>query len=245
MDSDDEPLTLSSHALEALQQFRQEEDSRNRHFAKLFQELEDRFDTMKKMSIDDFKEDWQLSQFWYADKTAEILARALLEGADKDTVICIASAPSVYAAITKLPKEDVPTTHIYLLEYDKRFEVMAGKLHFFFYDYNTPDAVPEELRKKCDRLLIDPPFLEPECQEKSAQAARNLLARDNGALTASGDRKFKLVSSTGERMRDIIKKTYPETNLTSFLPEHKNGLSNEFRCYASFECAYWTFDNTV
>lgn len=245
MDSDDEPLTLSSHALAALREFKTEETARKEQFAKLFQELETRFDELKKVSIDDFKEDWQLSQFWYADETADILAKALLEGADEDTVVCIASAPSVYAAVTRLPADQIPTKHIYLLEYDKRFEVMAGKKYFGFYDYNQPDAVPEVIRNKCHRLLIDPPFLEEECQTKSAQAARNLLAANTGEKTKSGDEKVKLISSTGERMRDIIKKTYPETQLTSFLPEHKNGLSNEFRCYASFECAHWTFDSTV
>lgn len=245
MDSDDEPLTLSVHALAALQEFKQEEQTRKENFAKLYQELEERFDQLKQVSIDDFKEDWQLSQFWYAEETADILAKALLEGADEDTVVCIASAPSVYAAVTRLPPDQIPTKHIYLLEFDKRFEVMAGKTHFHFYDYNTPEAVPEVLRNKCHRLLIDPPFLEEECQVKSSQAARNLLAADSGEKTKSGDRRFKLISSTGERMRDIIKKTYPETHLTSFLPEHKNGLSNEFRCYASFECPYWKFDDTV
>lgn len=242
MDSDDEPLTLSSHALAALQLFRDEEETRKEQFAKLFQELEERFD---QVTIDDFKEDWQLSQFWYSDETAEILARSLLEGADKDTVICIASAPSVYAAVKKLPKEQVPTEHIYLLEYDKRFAVLGGKEHFFFYDYNHPEDVPSVLRNKCHRLLIDPPFLEEECQTKSGQAARNLLVADDGLVTESGDKRFKLISSTGERMRHIMKKTYPETQLTSFLPEHKNGLSNEFRCYASFECLYWKYDDTV
>lgn len=242
MDSDDEPLTLSSHALAALQLFRNEEKTRKEQFAKLYQELEDRFD---QVTIDDFKEDWQLSQFWYTDETAEILAKALLEGADKDTVICIASAPSVYAAVKKLPKEQVPTEHIYLFEYDKRFEVLAGKKHFFFYDYNLPDEIPRELRNKCHRLLIDPPFLEEECQTKSARAARNLLVKDDGLVTQWGNKRFKLISSTGERMRHIMQKTYPETQLTSFLPEHKNGLSNEFRCYASFECLYWKSDDTV
>lgn len=245
MDFDDEPLTLSADTLAALQQFRTEEESRKEHFAKLYQELEDRYDELQKSSIDDYKEDWQLSQFWYTDETADILARALLEGADEDTVVCIASAPSVYAAVTRLPADQIPTKHIYLLEFDKRFGVMAGKKYFHFYDYNKPDEVPEVIRNKCHRLLIDPPFLEKECQTKSAQAARNLLAENNGEKTASGDQKFKLISSTGERMRDIIKKTYPETHLTSFLPEHKNGLSNEFRCYASFECPYWKYDDTV
>lgn len=240
MDSDDDMPVLSALTLAALQLFRQEEALQKAAFEKLYQKLEEQFER-RQFSIDAFKEDWQLSQFWYADDTAEILARMLLEGADETTVICIASAPLVYAAITRLAPEEIPTEHIYLLEFDLRFGVMTGKDHFFVYDYNKPNDVPEVLRNKCHRLLIDPPFLEEECQTKLAQAARNLMV-DDGSKTRSGDVQCKLISSTGERMREIMERTYPETRVTTFHPEHKNGLSNEFRCYASFECKYWTFE---
>lgn len=244
MDSDSESFTLSTHALAALQQFKQEEQTRKEDFDKLFEQLEKRFER-RQFSIDQFKEDWQLSQFWYSDETSDVLAKALLEGADKNTVICIVSAPAVYAAITRIPEYELPTSHIYLLEFDTRFEVMAGKEHFFKYDYNTPDDVPALLRNKCHRLLIDPPFLEENCQKMSAQAARNLLVSDEGQTTAIGDKLWKLISCTGERMRDIVAETYPEMHLTSFLPQHKNGLSNEFRCYASFECGQWKLDDSL
>lgn len=238
MDSDEE-LTLSASTLAALQQFKQEETQKKEEFERLYKQLEERFQRQK-FSIDAFKEDWQLSQFWYSDSTSDVFARALLEDASEDTVIVIASAPAVYASITRMPEEQVPTKHIYLLEYDTRFEVMAGKQHFFKYDYNRPDDVPQALRHKCHRILIDPPFLEEECQTKSAQAARNLLVE---TAESSGGEEVRIVSSTGERMKDIMAKTYPETRLTTFLPEHKNGLSNEFRCYASFECQQWKFDD--
>lgn len=250
-EDDDEPLTLSIHALAALQQFQDEEKQRLETFEKLYQQSEDAFDEKKKndeeeaqnkLTIDLFQEDWQLSQFWYSDDTSETLARALLEGADEDTVIVIASAPAVYAALINFKPEDIPTKHVYLLEYDNRFKVLA-KDKFFQYDYNKPNDIPEVLRNKCHRLLIDPPFLEEECQTKSSQAARNMLIKDKSLKTKSGDDQFKLISSTGERMRDIMKSTYPECKTTSFLPEHKNGLSNEFRCYASFECKEWTFQD--
>ncbi|PIS57879.1 hypothetical protein CJI97_000933 [Candidozyma auris] len=245
---DDEPLQLSAHALEALQSFKQEEEARRKQFEQLYQQVASESENeaiLEKSptpaaSIDVFPEDWQLSQFWYTDETAAILARALLQGADEDTVVCIASAPSVFAAIGKLKPEEVPTKHVYLLEYDQRFKVLAPG-RFYAYDYTTPDDVPEKLYKKCHRLLIDPPFLEEECQTKSAQAARNLLAEDDGALTKTGDKRFKLISSTGERMRELILKHYPETRMTDFHPQHKNGLSNEFSCYASFECEHWKF----
>ena len=239
MESDDE-LVLSADTLAALQQFRDEEAERVEKFSKLSQQAEDQFEKTK-VSIDDFQEDWQLSQFWYSDETAAILGRALLEGADEDTVVVIASAPSVYAAIRSFAPEEVPTNHIYLLEFDARFEVLAGKSHFSVYDYNYPDKIPSHLQNKCHRLLIDPPFLEPECQTKSAIAARNLLVKDKEGLTKSGDRKYKLISSTGERMQHVIKENYPDTKMTDFYPEHKNGLSNEFRCYANFECKYWKY----
>lgn len=246
MESDDEPITLSAHALAALQEFKQEENQRLEQFESLYKQSEEDFENSKKdLSIDAFKEDWQLSQFWYADETAKILAKALLEGADEDTIIVIASAPSVYAAINKLSPSEIPTKQIYLLEYDKRFEALAGKKHFFFYDYNKPDEIPDILRHKCHRLLIDPPFLEEECQTKSSEAAKNMLVADRTSLTKSGDLKYKLVSSTGERMHKVIQKNYPDTTMTSFLPEHKNGLSNEFRCYASFECSYWKFQKDI
>ncbi|EER32274.1 conserved hypothetical protein [Candida tropicalis MYA-3404] len=245
-DSDDEPITLSAHALAALQEFKNEEQERLEKFESLYQQSEDKFDEQKKqqanITIDDFKEDWQLSQFWYSDETARILGKALLEGADDETVVVIASAPSVYAAIKQFPPEEIPTEHIYLLEFDPRFKVLAGSEHFSVYDYNKPNDIPEKLRNKCHRILIDPPFLEEECQTKSSEAARNLLVKDRSGKTKSGDDKYKLISSTGERMNELVtKKNYPDTKMTDFYPEHKNGLSNEFRCYASFECSYWKF----
>lgn len=245
-DSDDEPITLSAHALAALQEFKNEEQERLEKFESLYQQSEDKFDEQKKqqanITIDDFKEDWQLSQFWYSDETAKILGKALLEGSDDETVVVIASAPSVYAAIKQFPPEEIPTEHIYLLEFDPRFKVLAGSEHFSVYDYNKPNDIPEKLRNKCHRILIDPPFLEEECQTKSSEAARNLLVKDRSGKTKSGDDKYKLISSTGERMNELVtKKNYPDTKMTDFYPEHKNGLSNEFRCYASFECSYWKF----
>lgn len=240
MIDEDETLSLSTHALAALAEFKKEENERNEKFASLLQKSEEDFDKQKKVDIETFQEDWQLSQFWYSDHTSEVLGKALLEGADEDTVIVIASAPSVYAAIKKFPAEELPTKHIYILEYDKRFELLGGS-QFYFYDYHKPHDIPDALRNKCHRVLVDPPFLEDECQTNSAIAAKNLLVNDKTEKTTRGDLKYKLVTSTGERMRDVIKKNYPDSFITDFYPEHKNELGNEFRCYATFECSQWKF----
>lgn len=241
-DSDsDMDISLSANALAALAEFRQEEKQHTEEFEKLYQATEEEFEERKKEGMNLFKENWQLSQFWYSDATADLLADALLSGADADTVIAVVSAPSVYAAIQKKPAESIPTKHIYLFEFDKRFEVMAGKEHFVYYNYETPTEFECDIKHKVDRLLIDPPFLNENCQTKSSVTAYELLAKNDGSKTASGSLKHRLISCTGERMKDVIKKAYPETHITTFLPEHGNGLSNEFRCYADFEWNGWKF----
>lgn len=241
-DSDsDMEISLSANALAALAEFRQEEKQRAEDFEKLYQATEEEFENRKKEGMNLFQEDWQLSQFWYSDATADLLADALLEGADKDTVIAVVSAPSVYAAIQKKPKESIPTEHIYLFEFDKRFEVMAGKEHFVFYNYETPTDFESNIKHKVDRLLIDPPFLNENCQTKSSITAKELLAPNDGSKTSTGAPKHRLISCTGERMKDVMKKVYPDTHITTFLPEHGNGLSNEFRCYSDFEWKGWKF----
>ena len=42
-------------------------------------------------------------------------------------------------------------------------------------------------------------------------------------------------------MDEILAKLYGKVGMkmTTFEPEHSKGLSNEFRCYANFECAAW------
>nr|CAC38017.1 hypothetical protein [Zygosaccharomyces rouxii] len=242
MSESDDELTLSSNALAALQEFKQEEQQRQENFEKLLQQADEEFEEKKRIQgMELFKEDWQLSQFWYADDTADVLAEALLEGADPDTGIAVVSAPSVYAAILKRPKEQIPTKNIYLFEYDTRFELLAGRDHYVYYDYVQPLEFTDQLKGKVDRLLIDPPFLHNNCQTNSSITAKALLAPKDGSKTMNGYLRHRFMSCTGERMADLISKLYPDSKITTFLPQHANGLSNEFRCYADFEWKKWKF----
>ncbi|KAG5355381.1 Protein-lysine N-methyltransferase EFM5 [Yarrowia sp. C11] len=235
---EDEPLQLSASTLAALMDFQNEQEEREQKFAELHKQAEEDFDKLCDGSkdIQDFEEDWQLSQFWYNNATATKLARELLEGADKDTVIAIVSAPSVYAAMKALPEEEIVTQNVFLLEYDERFGVLAGKKRFVHYDFNKPLLLPNEIKNVCDRVLVDPPFLSEECQTKAAMTARLLLKKP----TSRND-KYKTIVCTGERMAGVIAKVYPDTKVTDFHPEHEKGLSNEFRCYATYEGAGWKF----
>lgn len=49
--------------------------------------------------MDAFDEDWNASQFWYAQETASALARALLRDANAKSNIAVVSAPSVFVQL--------------------------------------------------------------------------------------------------------------------------------------------------
>jgi hypothetical protein len=51
----------------------------------------------------------------------------------------------------------------------------------------------------------------------------------------------KLILCTGERMESVITVLYRPQGIatTTFEPVHSKGLSNEFFCYANFECGIW------
>lgn len=52
--------------------------------------------------MDAFTEDWNVSQFWYSDETATVLARQLLDGATDETRIAVVSAPSAFIQLKNL-----------------------------------------------------------------------------------------------------------------------------------------------
>lgn len=148
------------------------------------------------------------------------------------------SAPSAYIALRNILSEDtcLVKPKLYLLEYDKRFEVFGTD--FVPYDYQYPLRLPSELKGKFERIICDPPFLSEDCQTKTALSVR-FLARDWSPVGVSGGLHF--ISCTGERMEEVIGKLYSKigAKTTTFDPEHSKGLSNEFRCYANFECDAW------
>ncbi len=53
------------------------------------------------------------------------------------------------------------------------------------------------------------------------------------------DDPTRLIVCTGERMESLVTKLYKPFGLrtTTYEPTHARGLSNEFYCYANFECA--------
>lgn len=148
----------------ALREFQSEQSARQEHFAKLAAQADTDF---RAKSIDEFQEDWNLSQFWYSPATQQLLARELLDNATRETRTMVISAPSAYAAMLR-ECSDRPELleNVWLMEFDERFELLAKQGRFVKYDFNKPLDVPRELKGTFDRVLVDPPFLSDECQSK-------------------------------------------------------------------------------
>ncbi|PVI06901.1 hypothetical protein DM02DRAFT_649247 [Periconia macrospinosa] len=243
IDDDDDIPQLSSFALEALQGFYTERDQREKQFEDLKAHAEDDFKGIDgvKLSMEAFTEDWNASQFWYHDDTATTLARKLLDGATDATRIAVISAPSVFIQVKNLLASEEYTARpkISLLEFDQRFAVFP---EFVPYDFQTPFKLPGEFKGAFDRVILDPPFLSQDCQTKAALTVR-WMAKSWTSVGDMEEKGFRLIVCTGERMEELITKLYAKvgTRTTSFEPRHAKGLSNEFRCYANFECKDWSW----
>ncbi|KAF9731745.1 Protein-lysine N-methyltransferase EFM5 [Paraphaeosphaeria minitans] len=255
---DDGPIQLSAGALDALKEFYGERDARAKQFEDLKTQAEDDF--AGTLSMEAFTEDWNASQFWYSDETATTLARQLLEGATDDTRIAVVSAPSTFIQLKNLlvyppplprlrPRYDpfvgytakktqasgayTHKPYLTLLEYDTRFNVFK---EFVPYDFEAPLKLPAELKGSFDAVIVDPPFLSDDCQTKAALTVR-WLSRS----WTPGSAGVKLIACTGERMESLVTRLYANVGVrtTDFEVRHAKGLSNEFRCYANFECGAW------
>ena len=146
-------------------------------------------------------------------------------------------------AASDFKDDEIPK--IYLLEFDERFSVFP---EFIFYDFKNPFKLPANLKGTIDHIICDPPFLSEDCQTKAAMTCR-WLSKSWGKIEAQkmadAAATGKVVVCTGERMEPLINRLYKPMGIktTTFLPKHDKGLSNEFYCYANFECDDWKFKN--
>ncbi|KAG0003749.1 hypothetical protein BGZ65_001383 [Modicella reniformis] len=230
MDSDSD-LELSPETLRALQQVMREQQEQWERFESLRQQAEERFDEAKEgskapsrdlpvVTMDFFREDWQLSQFWYDDATSEKLAREVLSNTDANSIACCISSPTAYVKLMSMNPPN--TNNLFLFEFDTRFDVYGRQ--FVHYDYSKPleFRLSQELKGSVDMIIVDPPFLSEECLTKTLQTVRFLLRKGG-----------KVVLCTGLVMLKIAKEDGLE--LTTFHPGHQNGLSNDFRCYVNYQ----------
>ncbi|PHH69033.1 hypothetical protein CDD83_5848 [Cordyceps sp. RAO-2017] len=71
-EDNDNSITLSAHAVAALAEFNAEKDSLRAKFDELQAEAEGH--VHGSLSMEAFTENWNESQFWYSEETANILA---------------------------------------------------------------------------------------------------------------------------------------------------------------------------
>ncbi|KAI8899688.1 putative N6-adenine methyltransferase-domain-containing protein [Globomyces pollinis-pini] len=171
----------------------------------------------------DFKEDWQMSQFWYTNETSNIMATEAVNSTENNAIIgCIAS-PSAFLALKKINLGDRKP---YVFEIDNRFNVFGKE--FVHYDFNQPLSLNDlegtrPLLSSFDYLIVDPPFLAPECFEKVSITIDALL-KPNG----------KIMVASGLVMTDFVAGRL-NCKRTCFDPKHRNGLSNEFGSFINYE----------
>ncbi|KAI0443073.1 putative N6-adenine methyltransferase-domain-containing protein [Xylaria telfairii] len=233
--------TLSGDALAALQEFYAERDAQTEKLEKLKALVAeaDAGDGERELSIHTFTEDWNESQFWYSDETANLLATQLLDGTSDDSVVAVVSTPSVFVALKKImatPEYTGPKPKTYLLEHDYRFAVFP---EFIFYDFAHPFKLPAHLKGTVDRMICDPPFLSDDCQTKMAMTLRWLARPETATSSSIG---LRVLICTGERMEALVNRLYRPLHVctTTYEPAH-SGLKNEFLCYANFECDAWSW----
>ncbi|KAI1424246.1 putative N6-adenine methyltransferase-domain-containing protein [Xylaria sp. FL1777] len=250
-DGTEDSLTLSAGALAALTEFYAERDAQTEKLEKLKAtvgaddgEREDGRGANEKtgagLSIHTFTEDWNESQFWYSDETADLLANQLLDGTSDDSVVAVVSTPSVYVALRKITTTagyTGPRPKTFLLEHDYRFAVFPG---FVFYDFAQPFKLPAHLKGAVDRVIVDPPFLSDDCQTKMAMTIRWLAHTNASTTTTPNSNLPRVIICTGERMEKLVNRLYKPLGVstTTYEPVH-SGLKNEFCCYANFECEAW------
>ncbi|KAK3097493.1 hypothetical protein FSP39_010140 [Pinctada imbricata] len=206
---DDDVPRLSAETMAALQDFYKEQAAEEE---KLQQAKEGKVD-MESVTL---KEDWQLSQFWYDDKTATVLAKEALSLAGENGRIACISSPTAYKKLRQLKPNSCVAK---CMEYDERFRIYGDD--FVFYDYNAPTNFPVEWQNSFDVVIADPPFLNEDCLSKTAVTVRFLT-------------KDKVILCTGAVMEDLAKRLL-KVEKCSFLPKHANQLQNEFRCYINYK----------
>ncbi|KAL9373856.1 hypothetical protein Peur_033476 [Populus x canadensis] len=213
-EDDDDPPTLSSHALAALKEFLQQQQPITDQTSQTDGEGSE---TGEKVAL--VAEDWRLSQFWYDPLTAETVANEVLALLTNPSslAVCIA-CPTLYAYIKKID----PSVNVQLLEYDKRFEQYGSD--FTFYDYNKPEDLPGQFKHAFQVVVADPPYLSQECLEKVAQAI--------SFLAIPG--KSYLLLLTGDVQKDKAAELLG-LHSCGFRPQHSSKLGNEFRLFTNYD----------
>ncbi|CAH1229108.1 EEF1AKMT1 [Branchiostoma lanceolatum] len=208
-ESDEDVPQLPADTLAALQEFYTDQAARDRQLQEAIQGQD--------VGKVDLEEDWNLSQFWYSDDTADALTREVLDVAGPSGSVACLSCPTLYKRLREVKPD---TCRVVLLEYDQRFNIYGED--FMFYDFNSPLKFDQPLEgKSFDIVVADPPYLSDDCLTKTAITVKLLT-------------KGKIMLCTGEKMEDLASRLLGVEPCT-FIPQHTRNLGNEFRCYVNYK----------
>ncbi|EFN78067.1 N(6)-adenine-specific DNA methyltransferase 2 [Harpegnathos saltator] len=206
-DSDDDRPRLSLDTLAALAEFLEEKEEQGGFLTPISEE--------NQITSFIFDEDWQLSQFWYDDRTIEAFVKGALDLTPKNGKIALISCPTLYSKL----KEESDEREVKLFEYDSRFKIFGTD--FIWYDYKFPLDIPRDMSSQFDLVIADPPFLSDECLTKTAVTIK-FLTKGNIVLCTGA-----IMAKLAERLLNVKK--------CDFIPGHRNNLANEFYCYSNFD----------
>ncbi|KAF3423616.1 hypothetical protein E2986_03144 [Frieseomelitta varia] len=205
-ESTDDDLQLCPTTLAALNEFLKEKAERENQLKYILgnQNLDISFD-----------ENWQLSQFWYDEKTTDTLVKGAIQCTKYNGKIALISCPTLYNKL----KKNCGERQVTLFEYDERFRIYDSD--FISYNYKFPLHVPRNLSNFYDLIIADPPFISDECLTKTALTIKFLA-------------KKKIVLCTGAIMSELAERLL-NVKICNFIPHHQNNLANEFYCYSNFD----------
>lgn len=168
----------------------------------------------------------QLSQFWYNNRTKQLLANVceLLKQHQSPANLNIAllSCPSLYDSIRAV--NGVNEGNVHLFEYDQRFVAYGEDFIHFDYNLGNDPAYLSHFGGLYDLVIVDPPFLAEECIEKMSQIVRRLCKPEVA----------KVILCSGQ----VVEKwadQHMHLKRCDFEPQHERNLGNEFASYANFD----------
>ncbi|KAJ7582711.1 putative N6-adenine methyltransferase-domain-containing protein, partial [Mycena floridula] len=160
----------------------------------------------------------------YTVPFAKRFAAGLQKLCSPSSTVAFLCCPTTFVAFQNGNTEKIQT---YLLEVDRRFEVLAPK-QYVYYDLDEPDNFPDFLKGSIDLAVVDPPFLNDRTNRKILQTLKKILHPKNGRL-------ILLTSTSIESELDDIYTEPPVGPLykTSLAVQHGQ-LANSFACWGSF-----------
>ncbi|GJJ06164.1 hypothetical protein Clacol_000353 [Clathrus columnatus] len=162
-----------------------------------------------------FREDWQLSQFWYTEDTARRLTDAILGLSKPTSLIAFQRA--------------LRTQEVRLFEYDTRFSVLARD-DFVHYDLNEPLSFPStsknNLYQSQDIVVVDPPFHDEASQRKLATTVKYILRPESGCIAL-------LTGTSLAPHIDDIYRDLPKLSRRNFVIKHDGtgSLATPYACW--------------